>query len=134
MKLLLAALTFAFVATSTAAAAPACARYDTAISLSGTVTLRTFFGPPNFGEDPETDSKVTQAILKLDRPLCVLESDSEEAERGQREITLVPSGKMSLRFLDKKRVRATGSLYHGFNGHHNTPLLIQLSSLPEVLK
>lgn len=133
MKLLIAALALATSASSASAAA-ACARYDTAVTLSGTVTLRTFFGPPNFGEDPETDARVTQAILKLDRPLCVLESENDEAEHGLREITLVPSGKMSLRSLDRKRVRATGGLYHGFNGHHNTPVLMQLSAMPGIVK
>lgn len=133
MNILLAAMALALVPSSAAAAAD-CARYDKTVTLSGTATLRTFFGPPNFGEDPDTDSRVTQAILTLDRPLCVHASKEEDAVRGEREITLVPSGKMSLRFLDKKRLRVTGSLYHGFNGHHNTPILIQLSAMPEVLR
>ena len=61
------------------------------VSLAGKVVLRTFFGPPNYGENPDTDSRETQAILILPRPICVdaNAADNDAAENGQSEVTLV---------------------------------------------
>ena len=130
----LAVLALVTVASSALSATP-CARYNTpGVKLEGVVTIRTFYGPPNFGENPATDDKVKQAILKLDRPLCVLASEDDNAEDKQREVTLVPSENIRFAPYAGKRVRVTGSLYHGFNAHHNTPVLIQVHGAPEVLR
>src|SRR5258705_13599459 len=36
------------------------------VTLVGTIVSRTFYGPPNYGEDPKIDSKERQYILLLD--------------------------------------------------------------------
>lgn len=73
-----------------------CLKYnEDGVVLTGKVVLQTFFGPPNYGEDPTTDSKEKQAILKLDQPICVSADpkNNEDAEAGQTEVTLVPMQK-----------------------------------------
>lgn len=114
-----------------------CLRYDQNDTyLTGTVELRIFFGPPNFGEDPETDSKETQALLKLDQPICVIEDykKHQEAEINQTEITLAPHGSISLSKYAGKRIRVKGNLYHSDSGHHHTSVLISIAEQPEVIK
>jgi len=114
-------------------AKPLCEAYDVeGVVLSGTVVLRTFFGPPNYGENPETDSKEVQALLKLDHPLCAVESveREEQAERNQRQVTLVPLGGFSLKPYAGKHVFVKGSLFHADNGHHRTPVLIAIRQQP----
>lgn len=73
-------------ATSPSSAAMPCLHYsgDT-VTLVGNVKLQTFYGPPNYGENPDTDSRETQAILLLAKPICVdaNPSASEEAEQNQ---------------------------------------------------
>src|SRR5690349_21402036 len=50
-----------------------CEKYNTpGVTLTGTVKIKTFYGPPNYGEQPATDSKEQQAILLLSKLLCTL--------------------------------------------------------------
>lgn len=126
---------FLLASLSVSHARPVCAPYDVeGVTLSGKVVLRTFFGPPNYGESPETDARETQALLQLDQPLCTLASDArdEPAERNQRTVTLVPMGSLSLKPYVGKHVSVQGSLYHADNGHHRTPVLIAIRQAPVV--
>jgi hypothetical protein len=105
------------------------------VVLEGTVGLRTFFGPPNYGENPKTDSRETQAILTLEKAVCVdaKPSDYDEAERNQTEVTLVPSRGENLQVFEGKDVAVLGQLFHANTGHHHTPLLIQVQRIQEPL-
>lgn len=42
------------------------------VIISGQLTRKVIWGPPNFGENPKTDAKVGVWILKLDFPISVL--------------------------------------------------------------
>jgi len=126
---------FLLASLSASHAKPVCAPYDVeGITLSGKVVLRTFFGPPNFGESPESDARETQALLQLNQPLCTLaaEEREEQAERNQRLVTLVPLGGLSLKQYAGKHVAVQGSLFHADNGHHHTPVLIAIRQAPVV--
>lgn len=128
---------FLMLSVSAANARPPCAAYDVdGVVLSGTVVLRTFFGPPNYGESPETDARETQALLRLDRPLCTVESEEREesAERNQRLVTLVPIGGLALKPYAGKHVAVKGSLFHADNGHHRTPVLIAIRQAPQPVR
>lgn len=113
-------------------AAP-CFKYDTeTVVLQGRVRVETFYGPPNYGESPATDSKERQAILHLKQPLCTLASDDDPAETHQRRVTLVPRGGLSLHAFAGKEVSVTGKLFHATTGHHHTPVLISVEQPPTV--
>lgn len=98
------------------------------VTLSGKVTTRTFYGPPGYGENPATDSRETQGILLLSKPICVDENptDYDEAEKNQLEVTLVPLGKTNLKGYIGNQVTVHGALFHANTGHHHTPVLIQI--------
>jgi len=122
---------------SIAYAEPDCLRYNQdGIILTGRMVLQTFFGPPNYGENPETDSKETQALLKLDKPICVSKDrkNYEEAESSQTEVTLVPIGKINFNQYAEKHIRVSGSLFHSFTGHHHTSVLISVTEQPSVVE
>lgn len=109
-------------------AAPPCLHYGgDPITLTGRVTFRTFYGPPNYGENPETDSRETQAILVMAKPICVDANPStdEEKEKGQRKVTLVPSAGFNPPMYRGKLVTVEGRLFHAHTAHHRTPVLIQ---------
>lgn len=113
-------------------AAAVCLKYaPQEVTLSGKVFLKTFFGPPNFGENPKTDSKLPQALLQLDQPLCTVATADgfNEAERDQKVITLVPSNKMRLSQFKGKQVTVRGTLFHAMTGYHNTPVLIEVNEI-----
>jgi uncharacterized protein DUF4431 len=107
------------------------------VTLKGTLVFRTFYGPPNYGENPRTDSKETQSILLLDDAFAVVGDKQDpfnETERGVSRVTLVFSNPIphSVRYYLKRRVTVEGTLFHGFNGHHRTKILITVSSINRV--
>lgn len=117
--------------------AESCLHYGgSPVTLSGKVKLQTFFGPPGYGEKPDSDSRETQAILLLEKPICVEANpkDYEEAEQNQREVTLVPLGKENLKDYEGNQIMVQGTLYHAFNGHHHTPVLIEIKHIENASK
>jgi hypothetical protein len=104
------------------------------VTLSGTLRYRTFFGPPNYGENPTTDSRETQSILYLSAPICVDADPSgdEEAESKQLRVTLVPMRSIDLKRYVGKMVRVRGTLFHSITGHHHTPVLMTIQSSSDV--
>jgi len=107
------------------------------VTLKGTLVFRTFYGPPNYGENPRTDSKETQSILLLHDAFDVIGDKQDpfnETERGVNRVTLVFSNPIShpVRYYLKRRVTVEGMLFHGFNGHHRTKILITVSSINRV--
>lgn len=129
-------LIFSLVAPSIVLAA-SCLHYSgDPVTLTGKVKLQTFFGPPGYGENPNSDSRETQAILLLEKPICVESNpkDYEETEQNQREVTLVPLGKENLKVYEGKQIMVQGTLYHAFNGHHHTPVLIGIRRIENTSK
>ena len=106
------------------------------VDLTGKIVLRTFFGPPNYGEDPAGDRRETQGVLELDRPICVVGDPSDnlnsESERDQRVVTLVPSQGMDLRRYANQRVTVSGTLFHAHTAHHSTRVLLTISRVTPI--
>ncbi|HEV8588103.1 MAG TPA: DUF4431 domain-containing protein [Pyrinomonadaceae bacterium] len=102
------------------------------VTLTGRVVLRTFFGPPDYGENPKTDTKEHNYILILDSLVDVIGTNSEnETERKVRQVTLVisdPNANQIRPFLSK-RVKVEGTLFHAITGHHHTRVLMTVSSI-----
>ena len=91
--------------------AASCLHYGgSLVTLSGKVQLQTFFGPPNYGENPATDSREIQAILLLEKPICVEANpkDYDEAEQNQGVVTLVPLGNENLKGYEGKNNHGSG--------------------------
>ena len=111
-----------------------CLRYDKEIrGLRGILQIRVFFGPPNYGDNPNTDSRETQAVLFLTKAICTVkdEGSDDTNEANQFELTLVPNQKVRLSGLAGRSVIVSGKLFGAHTGHHHTPLLLSLSSISE---
>ncbi len=109
-----------------------CLNYDgEPLTLTGKITLQTFYGPPNYGENPDTDSRETQAILVLPKPICVSTSPStyDAAEKNQRKVTLVPPQGVDFSRYKGKNVSLSGTLFHAHTGHHRTPVLMEVKTI-----
>lgn len=130
-KSLIAALFVVLFMTSTSEAQRKEFNYETGnVTVTGRIVFRTFYGPPNYGENPKTDSRETQAILLLDSPIDVIGTSTDDfnvTERGVKELTLVWD--QPLRPLRGKRVIAQGSLFHAHTGHHHTKVLMSVTSV-----
>jgi hypothetical protein len=107
------------------------------VTLTGNLVYRTFYGPPNYGEKPKTDSKETQSILLLDSAVDVIAVKQDilsETELGVKRVTLVfgKSTPHPVTFYLKRRVTVEGTLIHAHTGHHHTKILIDVSSIKRV--
>jgi Domain of unknown function (DUF4431) len=124
-----AALFLSLLANISVADETRCLHYgDANVSLTGEVKLRTYFGPPNYGETPKQDAVETQAFLELRSPICVYAGNDtmDVAERDQRVVTLVPMKGQSFDLLIGKTIEVAGTLFHAHTGHHHTPVLISV--------
>lgn len=122
----------AAIACSWQASADSCLHYgEPDATVRGKVHLRTFYGPPGYGETPRIDRRETQAFLFLSSPICVEASGAadEPEEHAQAEITLVPLHGENLKAYQARSISATGRLFHAISGHHHTPVLIEITSV-----
>ena len=106
------------------------------IQLRGTLELKTFYGPPNFGEEPDTDAKETYYFLNLDRPMDVRET-SGKAFRHVKSLQIVyADGRItSIAGIDTtKKVFVTGKLFLAETGHHHSDVLILAEKISNVSK
>jgi len=132
MKMHIASLVFLSLLNPLAAPAENCLPFQgKPVALQGSVVLRTFHGPPSYGEQTKTDRQESQVVLKLRRTICVVANreDGAAAETGQSEITLVAVRDLDLRAFVGKEVDVEGTLFPAMSGHHHTPVLIQVERI-----
>ena len=104
------------------------------VTLTGKVVARTFYGPPNYGENPKRDSKETQYILLLDSAIDVVTTGSDptdKTEHGVKKVTLVVLDFKAhpVEHLLGNRVKVEGTLFHANTGHHHTKVLLVVFSI-----
>ena len=116
----------------------ACRSYEPApVALHGTLSRRTFAGPPNYRDIRKGDRAETYWLLNLDSPICVnqdkVEPDLNPGQKNVRRVQLVLNLGEYKRFkmLMGKRVVATGSLFGAHTAHHHTPVLLIVTSLEQ---
>jgi hypothetical protein len=128
MKSLFCVLAFLFLASCSVEAQRRQLHYEPEkVTLTGRLVYRVFYGPPNYGENPKTDSRETQPILILDAPVDVVANGgdpTDQTERGVKRITLV--GHSTSRFIGK-RIAVEGTLFHANTGHHHTKVLMTVA-------
>ena len=108
--------------------------YEPAVStLTGTLMAEEFFGPPNYGANPQSDARETAYILYLDMPVTVV-GDPKDALNpdtfdGVTRIQLVPDTDGTIIGLAGRHVSVTGVLFQHHTGHHYTEILMQVSAI-----
>ena len=113
--------------------------YDTNVTLTGLLVSRTYYGPPNYGENPKTDGKESQYILIFDSPVDVVGDQNDilrKTERGVRKVTLVVDDFKAhpVKSMLGSRVEVHGTLFHAHTGHHHTKVLIDVTSIKRMGK
>jgi hypothetical protein len=111
------------------------------VALSGELIRRTYWGPPNYGEHPATDSLEDAWLVVLDTPVCVEAHSGELDENSTSELNVIVvqlvvldpgPGNKSLKEVDRlvgRHVAVTGFLDHALTGHHRTPVLLMVASI-----
>ncbi len=107
----------------------------TIVELKGKLVVKTFFGPPNFGENPKTDTKDRSWILSLDKPINVRATSETDPILGP---SIENVGELQLvlqiphrKFIGKKII-VKGTLFHAHTGHHHTDVLMDVQSISLV--
>src|SRR5260221_12969029 len=105
----------------------------TVVELKGRLVVKTYFGPPNYGENPKTDSKEELPVLALSKPVNVRGNPDPDA--GYERISVEHIREMELVLaipherLIGKEVLVKGTLFHAFTGHHHTDVLMDVQSI-----
>lgn len=98
------------------------------VRLSGNVEIEGFWGPPNFGEDPDHDRIELSPILLLDSPVDVIGDPNDELNfetvRSVTRMHLVLKSSRQVRDLAGHHVVVEGTLFHAITGHHHTDVLM----------
>lgn len=111
--------------------------YEPSVSIIlGTIKIESFFGPPGYGENPQTDSREDSYILNLDSPINVI-SNEKEIEEGDfnytkyniTKIQLTSTSNVNLTNFKNRIVRLTGTFFGASTGHHHTEVLMDVSKI-----
>lgn len=93
--------------------------------LSGVLHVRTFYGPPGYGETPKQDAREPQLILALDGPIDVVGAELPDGELlGVTQVTLVPKQGVNFMPYVGRHITVRGELFGRVNAHHHTPVLL----------
>lgn len=111
------------------------------VELQGVVKGLRAYGPPNFGEDPETDKVEGFYVLKLDKPININKSGDFGAESNVSEIQLAicwPDAKEIFGTekapnINNEEILVRGTLYHSHTARHHRNVLIFAEKI-ELLK
>jgi hypothetical protein len=126
-----------FIPGAYAQAQEGCLSYNVAgVQLTGTISRKTFPGPPNYESVRRGDKPETYWILHLARPICTTATADDEAESSVTDLQLIlPLGMPSKdyahlkKFLGRKDVMVVGKLMHAISGHHHTPVLVEVKTM-----
>ncbi len=102
------------------------------VEIKGELSIETFFGPPNFGEEPETDAKESHWILTLNEPINVrppkdADPHADPAIENVKKLQLVLPESASE--LIGRQVIVKGTLFHAHTGHHHTDVLLEVETI-----
>lgn len=101
------------------------------VRFHGNVTSEIRYGPPNYGETPERDSKEFVPVLHLNNPVDVIGTDTHldpdsETQLGITDIQLVPEKTL---LITEGCKLVVGTLMRASTGHHYTPVALNVTSL-----
>jgi len=105
-------------------------------AIIGTLKVEMFYGPPNFGDSPKTDSKEYSYIIHLDTAINVIQtSDSTDfnvTTIGVTKVQLVLLDNLSLYPYLNKRIKVSGQFFGMQTGHHHTDVLMTVSKVEKL--
>jgi Domain of unknown function (DUF4431) len=121
---------------SSIASAEQCLQYEpVTVAIQGSVSLIPAYGPPGFGENPRHDAHEDYLALTLNTSMCVTASSKPQtenvAEGDIKTVQLVFRNSEAFqraKLWIGKKISVTGSLYHGFTGHHHTTVLLKVNT------
>jgi hypothetical protein len=110
--------------------------YPAVVELKGTLRVKLYYGPPNYGENPDTDAKEVMSILILSKPVSVRGNPDPKAKFDRQSVKDIRKIQLVLTAPHKELIGETvlvkGTLFHAFTGHHHTDVLMDVSSIKKL--
>lgn len=125
---------FAFIVGSCLTLAAAVHSGDKA-AVVGKLEVAMAYGPPNFGENPDTDKKESYVALVLRSSIDVSDTDGTVLESVKRAQLIVPSEQHEALTRKLKQlvgggtVKVVGQVFPATTGHHHEPIVIVVESV-----
>ena len=114
----------------------ACLSYEPeVVKLVGTLTRKTFPGPPNYQSIRNGDRAETCWLVKLHSPVCVAEDKADpdlnpsQDRVIEMQLVLDPAAYKTDKGLIGRDVIVTGTLYGAHTGHHHMPVMLTVKSI-----
>jgi hypothetical protein len=117
-------LAFALVLVAGSAMAECMPYEPTRVTLSGVVQRGVAFGPPGYGETPKIDAKEVFYSIRVDNPVCTVSGDQDNPAEASVKLVEMAFSHAPSKSLPGEHVRVVGTLFHAFDGHHHTAVLI----------
>lgn len=109
-----------------------CLSYDPeVVQLIGTISKKTFPGPPNYESVRKGDKPETYWVLHLPDTVCTQPSGDNDGETAVTDLQLILTRKqyaLYRKFLGR-RVNVSGKLSRAITGHHYTPVLMEVTGI-----
>jgi hypothetical protein len=105
--------------------------------ISGTLKAEMYYGPPNYGDSPETDSKEYSYILYPDHAINVIQKSNKKDDfnfttNNVVKFQLAPISDISLHSLVGKKIKVTGTFFCKLTGHHHTDVLLAVTKAESI--
>jgi hypothetical protein len=89
--------------------------------IYGIITIENFYGPPGFGETPESDQKIKNFVLILEN----------EPLGDNFKMQIINNKTINFEKYIGKKVLVKGKLFSAHTAYHNTPILIEPTEVIE---
>lgn len=105
-------------------------------TIEGTLIKKMYYGPPGYGENPDTDAKHYPFILQIEFPIDVkkIGNGTHSSDKLQVDEIQVVAGKEEIEILkqyENKHIVIQGTLFEAVLGPHYTEVLIDLEKILE---
>ena len=104
------------------------------ITLIGKIELMDYYGPPNYGENPETD-KIERYYIFIPFDAIILEynfpNNKDSILIREIQIVVEPSVLRDI-YKNGEIYEITGNIFLANTGHHHTPILIHLNEINRI--
>ncbi len=112
--------------------------YDTIpSSIVGTLKIESYYGPPGYGDAPETDEREDCYVLCLENSINLL-INPDNSDTGVLDVNSLNNYKIQLAAMDDesinrlhrykyRKVRITGTFFGSYSPHHHTPVLMAVT-------
>lgn len=99
------------------------------VTLTGTIKMKTGYGPPNYGEDPKNDKKFQYPELTVKTPFDFKAGEFGSDAKGVKRMQVLWSSHNKQQLPTKGCVVITGELMGWETASHKTPVLIDGKSV-----